>query len=275
MYVADHPEAVPAVTAARSSPSTPPTPTRASWSRRLEELLGATVTHCIVQRARPGARPDRGRRALPARSPKPPPSRLQARQLASRISVSGASPSTPLVPLSLDDVLATADLQTRTDRKYIADPARLRSTARRARRRHGRARDRPASRPFRYESVYFDTPALDSYLGAAHGAGAGFKVRTRTYVDAGDCMLEVKVRSGRGETLKHRCPYDTSRRSALDDAALDFVRRHAALAAAGTLDAGPHHDLLPQHVRRARHQCPAHRRRRPRVLRRRPAPRCP
>src|SRR5688572_5124958 len=93
-----------------------------------------------------------------------------------------------LAPLSLEEVLAVADLQTRTDRKYVVTPdvfARLVDEL-------GGGLgvlDIAGVRAFRYESVYFDTPALDSYLGAAHGRRRRFKVRTRSYLDSGDCML--------------------------------------------------------------------------------------
>ena len=139
-----------------------------------------------------------------------------------------------LVSLSLADVLATADLQTRTDRKYIVDPALFDRLLADLGAGMG-VLEVAGIQAFRYESVYFDTPARDSYLGAAHGRRRRFKVRTRTYVDSGDCMLEVKVRTGRGETQKHRCPYDACNRWALDDTGLEFVRRHTPLPAAGPL----------------------------------------
>lgn len=149
------------------------------------------------------------------------------------MSVMTSRPEAP-APLSLAEVLALAHLQTRTDRKYVVGPDAF-----------DRLIDALGAglgvleigglRSFRYESVYFDTPALDSYLGAAHGRRRRFKVRTRSYLDSGDCMLEVKTRSGRGETVKTRMPYEIGRRSCLDAAGLDFVRRHALLPAGATL----------------------------------------
>ena len=139
-----------------------------------------------------------------------------------------------LAPLTLEQVLAVADLQTRTDRKYLVPPEVF-----------GRLVDAlgaglgileiDGARRFRYESVYFDTPALDSYLGAAHGRRRRSKVRTRSYLDSGDCMVEVKTRGGRGETVKTRMPYDIGRREVLDAAALDFVRTHARLPTGAAL----------------------------------------
>ena len=41
---------------------------------------------------------------------------------------------------------------------------------------------------FAYESMYFDTPDLASYLGAAHGKRRRFKVRSRVYSDQETCV---------------------------------------------------------------------------------------
>lgn len=76
------------------------------------------------------------------------------------------------------------------------------------------------TRAHRYASQYFDTPALDSYFGAARGRRRRFKVRTRTYVDAGGCFLEVKTRGGRAATVKERVPVDPE---ALDRAAIAYA----------------------------------------------------
>jgi len=142
--------------------------------------------------------------------------------------------SNTLAPLSLQEVLRLADLQTRTDRKYLVEPAVFARLIDKVGAGLG-VLDIDGARSFRYESVYFDTPALDSYLGAAHGRRRRFKVRTRSYLDSGDCMLEVKTRSGRGETVKARMPYDIGRRTSLDAGALAFVHAHAALPAGASL----------------------------------------
>jgi hypothetical protein len=63
-------------------------------------------------------------------------------------------------------------------------------------------------RAFGYRSAYLDTPDLHSYLGAGRSHRRRWKVRTRTYLDAGldagSTWLEVKTRAGRGQTLKQR-----------------------------------------------------------------------
>jgi hypothetical protein len=85
---------------------------------------------------------------------------------------------------------------------------------------------------FRYESVYFDTHDLASYLGAAHRRPRRFKVRTRTYLDTSSCMLEVKTRDVRSRTVKHRHPYDITHRADLTEAGRRFVASIAQAEAA-------------------------------------------
>jgi hypothetical protein len=80
-------------------------------------------------------------------------------------------------------------------------------------------------RSFRYESVYFDTPDGIAYLAAARRRPRRFKVRTRSYLDAGRCLVEVKTRNGRGQTRKQRMEYRVEQRDMLDPAARSFVAR--------------------------------------------------
>lgn len=109
--------------------------------------------------------------------------------------------------ISLDDLISAAALQTRIDRKYLVpqiDVARLlehvpSSTL---------ALDADGQRRFTYDSVYFDTIDRVSYLRTAQGRRRRFKLRTRVYVDTSTAFLELKTKSGRGETVKQRIPYD-------------------------------------------------------------------
>lgn len=135
---------------------------------------------------------------------------------------------TELRPIGLEEVVSTADLQTRRDRKYLlpADAAEAVLAGIEA-----RALEIDGLRRFRYESVYFDTPGWDSYLGAARRRPRRFKVRTRTYLDSGECVLEVKVRDHRGNTVKHRHPYATRFRDQLTVEGERFVGSIAAVAA--------------------------------------------
>ena len=133
---------------------------------------------------------------------------------------------TPLdrfAPVDLETLVATASLQTRVDRKYLLRPDAferlLAPLADRA-----RVLEIDGRRSFGYESIYFDTPDLLAYRAAAHGRRRRFKVRTRTYLDSGECVLEVKTSSGRGETVKERRAHDLAHRDRLDADAEAFVR---------------------------------------------------
>jgi len=121
-------------------------------------------------------------------------------------------PLTGLDTIDLAELTERASLLTRIDRKYVLPRSELDAVL-------GdldpavRVLDIDGVRSSAYESVYFDTPELTSFLMAAHPRRRRFKIRTRTYVDSAQSYLEVKTRGGRGVTVKDRLPY------ALDDRA--------------------------------------------------------
>ncbi len=124
--------------------------------------------------------------------------------------------------VGLAELVGAAELLTRRDRKYLVPRAamvealdRLPVAA--------RVLDIDARRRFAYRSVYFDTPELESYLGAARRRPDRFKVRTRCYVDTDTCMLEVKTRDRRGRTVKRRIGCDAAEERGLGNAARSFV----------------------------------------------------
>jgi hypothetical protein len=131
-----------------------------------------------------------------------------------------------LAPIGLDDVMRVAALQTRVDRKYLVPAGILQDLLQRLGARmsvltiEGRTL-------FRYESVYFDTPQLTAYRQHAHERRRRAKVRTRTYVDSGDCLLEIKSVGARGETVKTRHPYPFEHRYVLDEEARALVTSDA------------------------------------------------
>jgi hypothetical protein len=120
-----------------------------------------------------------------------------------------------MLPVTLEYVLATAELQTRVDRKYVV-PLDVCTIA------LDRMGDQLSVlqigdlRLFRYESVYFDTPELAAYRQHAHGRRRRVKIRTRAYLDSGECLLEFKSVGARGETIKERYPYPLAWRHHLD-----------------------------------------------------------
>lgn len=128
-----------------------------------------------------------------------------------------------LTPIGLPELLALPDLQTRVDRKYLV-PADLASalvaahSAHSARTASSAVLEVDGLRALRYESTYLDTEDLACFHAAAHGRRRRFKARTRTYLDTGVCLLEVKIVGGRGETVKRRVPYPVEGRAWLSDA---------------------------------------------------------
>ncbi|ASK65145.1 molecular chaperone [Brachybacterium avium] len=105
--------------------------------------------------------------------------------------------------IDLGAMAERAALMTRTDRKYLvpaADAERVLQDL--AEDLHVLDIDR--QRTFAYRSLYYDTPDLLSYRTAATRRRRRFKVRRREYVDAGTSFLEVKTRTGRGDTEKVR-----------------------------------------------------------------------
>jgi VTC domain len=145
-----------------------------------------------------------------------------------------------LPPIGLMELNAAAALQTRVDRKYIVDAALADHLV------AGltvpvRVLQMEGLRSFGYDSVYFDTPQLDSYLLAAYGRRRRYKIRTRTYVDTATSFLEVKTEGIRQATVKERIPYQPADRSSLTGEGLAYIEDTLA-AAIGRVPRG---DLAP------------------------------
>lgn len=137
-----------------------------------------------------------------------------------------------LPPIGLDRITAVADLQTRTDRKYLLPVDDWVFVVDQFHRRL-HALEIDSRRLFDYESVYFDTPDLLAYHRHAHGRRTRFKIRTRSYLDTGDTALELKTKGGRGETQKQRYPYRMQDRYRLTSDARAVIAEHVADQLAG------------------------------------------
>ncbi len=138
-------------------------------------------------------------------------------------------------PVDLDELNAHAANLTRVDRKYAIRADDLAGVVAGLDPRT-RVLEIDGLRGFRYSSVYFDTASRECFRLAAHRRRRRFKVRTRTYVDAGECWLEVKTRGGRHRTVKARTPHPAADHSLLTDAAAAFV---AGVLTERGLDTGP------------------------------------
>jgi hypothetical protein len=143
-------------------------------------------------------------------------------------------------PIGLEELTARAALQTRVDRKYVVPVTALAGILADLGP-ETRVLEIAGVRRFRYESVYFDTPELESYRMAVHARRHRFKMRTRAYVDSATAYLEVKTRGARSATVKERLAYDFEARRELTADGLHYA--HESLDGAGF-------DLDPGRLRR-------------------------
>lgn len=127
-----------------------------------------------------------------------------------------------LEPVGLQAVQDTADLQTRIDKKYLIPVATL-GTLVRALEPSLTVLEIDGQHAFDYESVYFDTPGLQLYRDHVQGRRHRYKVRTRHYLNSGLCLLEVKAKGGRTQTVKHRLPWTQDHSRRIVGSGLDFV----------------------------------------------------
>ena len=150
-----------------------------------------------------------------------------------------------LEAISLDELNQTAAMMTRVDRKYLVPLAHLDGVLEDLGE-GTRVLEIEGQRASDYESVYFDTEGLESYLSAARKRRRRFKVRTRTYVDSEQCFLEVKTRGGRSLTVKERVEHPLDERSSLesDGGYVDFALAEAGIGVVNS------HELHPSMVTR-------------------------
>ena len=127
-----------------------------------------------------------------------------------------------LPTLTLDELVATAAMQTRIDRKYLLPRAALAEVVA-AVATEAAILDIDGQRAFGYRSVYLDTPDLDSYFAAGRGRRRRFKVRTRSYLDTGTTWLEIKTRGPRGTTVKERIAHPDAEAAGLTAVGQDFL----------------------------------------------------
>ena len=112
-----------------------------------------------------------------------------------------------LAAVSLAELQAEAAFLTRKDRKYLV-PVEVLASFLDACEPGTRVLEIDGWRTFSYRSAYFDDDQLSAYHAARCRRAHRYKIRTRQYLDSGGSFLEVKVRDGRGQTVKHRRIHD-------------------------------------------------------------------
>lgn len=138
-------------------------------------------------------------------------------------------------PISLADLNAKAEMLTRLDNKYVISMEVLESLTS-ALGAQFDILEIEGKRGFNYRTQYFDTPTMCSFRHHVQGRRLRSKVRTRHYLDADICFVEVKLKSLRKVTIKKRLPHDPSALGQLTEAALSFVEEaHLARYARGSL----------------------------------------
>lgn len=161
----------------------------------------------------------------------------------SRIDAEPIIPQLSQLPaVGLEELTTEAALLTRVDRKYLVPSATARKVLSTFSS-EARVLDMDGNRTFAYDSVYFDTAELDSYMLAAHGRRRRFKIRTRTYLDSAVSFLEVKTEGAREATVKERIPYELGDRDRLTEEGLAYVNETLA-AAIGDMSIGPLEPVL-------------------------------
>ena len=127
-------------------------------------------------------------------------------------------------PVPLEEVLRTAELQTRVDRKYLV-PHRAFAEFERGLAAQGEWAELEIDgrRGFAYASVYFDTPDLLGYRQHVQGRRRRFKARTRGYLDSGTASFEVKMEGARSATVKERTAHPVDRLDEFTPEARDFL----------------------------------------------------
>ena len=128
--------------------------------------------------------------------------------------------------ITLGQLNAVAELQTRVDRKYAIPTEDAGGILKRLPEGTRVVEVEGTTAP-QYASTYFDTPDLTSFRMAAHARRRRFKLRTRAYLDTRTAFLELKTRGARSLTVKERLEYDIRNRDELTADGKQYA--HAAL----------------------------------------------
>jgi hypothetical protein len=126
-------------------------------------------------------------------------------------------------PISLPELDSHAGLQARVDHKYIVHYETLEQLLAQLGDDY-LALEIDGERLQEYDSVYFDTPALEGYRHHMQGRRKRFKCRTRLYGESA-CFFDLKLKGRRGETVKRRLPLSPMAHGSLTSDASAFLKR--------------------------------------------------
>lgn len=132
-------------------------------------------------------------------------------------------------PISLDELNQRASLQTRADNKYFLPWHAFVDFTTTLQQTHV-VLEIDGQRAFAYDTQYFDTPDLMSYWSHIQGRRKRFKCRSRQYMNSGLCVFELKLKGGRGETIKHKIGYDQDALATVTPAADTFLKEYLSEA---------------------------------------------
>ena len=124
--------------------------------------------------------------------------------------------------ISLEELVGQAALLTRLDNKYLVPRDAFAELVSRLGGDY-LALDIDGRRCFAYDTVYFDGQQLPSYYAHLQRRRKRFKARSRHYLDSSRCVLEIKLRGGRGETVKRQLAWDPALHGQLTPAGRAFL----------------------------------------------------
>ncbi len=121
----------------------------------------------------------------------------------------------------------TVQLMNRLDTKYVFHVGRLAEVLEKASEQY-KVLSIDERRIFRYNSLYYDTPGLKTYLDHHNGIRPRYKVRFREYEDTGGIYLEVKRKVSSDRTKKSRIKVDSIEHE-LSTKSADYISERSPL----------------------------------------------
>jgi hypothetical protein len=128
-----------------------------------------------------------------------------------------------IAPIGLQELNARAALQTRVDSKYVLDLDRFDALV-------GMLVEElqilqiDGAQEQTYDTMYFDTVGLGCFRDHLQRRWQTYKLRTRVYVGSGLHVFEVKMRDGRGHTVKVKIDHRDCHPHVIGPAATAFYR---------------------------------------------------